>query len=131
MQLTEGLNGRNITCDNFFTSRNLAAALKQRQMTIVGTIRKNRKEIPPLLNDMKRKPKYYSEFVFDHTLRATLVSYVPKKRRYVLLLSTMHAKKKIGNDEKKNQKLSHSITVPKVVSIHWMKWLEHIVAKKK
>ena len=71
LQLTEGLNGRNITCDNFFTSRNLAAALKQRQMTIVG------------------------------------------------------------NDEKKKQKLSHSITVPKVVSIHWMKWLEHIVAKKK
>ena len=76
-------------------------------MTIVGTIRKNRKKIPPLLNDMKRKPKYYSEFVFDHTLRATLVSYVPKKRRYVLLLSTMHAQKKIGNDEKKETRNYH------------------------
>ena len=101
LQLTEGLNGRNVTCDNFFTSHSLALALKQRQMTIVGTIRKNRKELPPLLIDMKNKPEFYSEFAFDHKLRATLVSYVPKKHRFVTLLSTLHTAKHIDNDTKK------------------------------
>lgn len=79
--------------DNFFTSYELAKELKQRKMTIVGTIRKNRKEIPPILLDMKRKPQYHSEFVFDHNLRLTMVSYIPKKNRCVTLLSTLHTKK--------------------------------------
>lgn len=101
LRLTDGLNGRNVTCDNFFTSHSLATELKKRQMTLVGTIRKNRKELPPVLIDMKRKPAEYSEFVFDHKLRGTLVSYVPKKNRFVTLLSTYHTKKQISEGDKK------------------------------
>lgn len=69
-------------------------------MTLVGTIRKNRKEIPPILVDMKNKPIQHSEFVFDHALRATMVSYVPKRRRFVTLLSTLHTKKEIDRADK-------------------------------
>lgn len=79
LELTEGLNGRNVTCDNFFTSHRLASALRKRQMTLVGTIRKNRKEIPPILLDMKKKPVYHTSAVFEHNLRACMLSYVPKK----------------------------------------------------
>lgn len=50
---------------------------------------------------MKRKPPTYSEFVFDHTLRATMVSYVPKKNRFVTLLSTLHTKKSVRDTEDK------------------------------
>lgn len=79
LQPVEGLQYRNVTCDNFFTSHSLALALRQHKMIIVGTIRKNRKELPPILLDMKRKPIQHSEFVFDHTNKVSLVSYVPKK----------------------------------------------------
>lgn len=75
-----GLIWRNVTCDNFFTSHHLAIELKKRQMTIVGTIRKNRKKIPSVLLDMKWKPQYLTEAVYDHKDRITILSYVPKKR---------------------------------------------------
>lgn len=105
LRLTEGLNGRNVTCDNFFTGHSLATELKKRQMTIVGTIRKNRKEIPPILIDMKGKPAEYSLFVFDHKLRGTMVSYVPKKNRFVTLLSTYHTKSQIDEADKRKPEI--------------------------
>lgn len=105
LRLTEGLNGRNVTCDNYFTSHSLATELKKRQMTIVGTIRKNRNELPPILVDMKRKPAEYSEFVFDHKLRATMVSYVPKKYKFVTLLSTYHTENRIDEADKKKPEI--------------------------
>lgn len=73
--------------------------LKQRQMTIVGTIRKNRKEIPPLMVDMKTKKAHHTEAVFDHELRACMISYVPKPRRFVTLLSTYHSSVEIHHQE--------------------------------
>lgn len=101
LDLTEGSRGRNVTCDNFFTSYDLAVELKKRDMTIVGTIRKNRKELPPLMINMKKKPVYHSEFVFDHTRKVTLVSYVPQTNRFVTLLSTVHKTKEVSTEEKK------------------------------
>lgn len=105
LTLTEDLNGRNVTCDNFFTSYSLATELKKRQMTVVGTIRKNREELPPVSIRMKSKPPLHSEFVFDHKLRATIVSYVPKKNRFVTLLSTMHTRKEVDGGEKKKPEI--------------------------
>lgn len=99
LELSKDLNGRNVTCDNFFTSHALATELKKQQMTLVGTMRKTRKEIPPILSNMKSKPVLHSEFVFDHKLRATMVSYVPKRKKHVTLLSTMHTKKEIDLSE--------------------------------
>lgn len=103
MELTECISiyGRNVTCDNFFTSYELAKQLKARKMTIVGTIRRNRKEIPPILLDMKKKPNFYSEFVFERSLRLPMVSYVPEKNKFVTLLSTLHTKKEICDSDKK------------------------------
>ena len=102
LDLTEGLSDRNVTCDNFFTSYALAAELHKRRMTIVGTIRKNRKEIPPVLIDMRRKPTFSTEIVYEHTLQAVMLSYVPRRYRLVILLSTYHNHVNINqNDEKK------------------------------
>ena len=48
MSLSESLkqSGRNITCDNFFTSLSLANNLNKSGLTLVGTMKSNRCELP-------------------------------------------------------------------------------------
>ncbi|KRY15672.1 PiggyBac transposable element-derived protein 4 [Trichinella patagoniensis] len=41
-----GLKGNNITCDNFFTSQELAMQLLKKRLTILGTIKKSQPELP-------------------------------------------------------------------------------------
>lgn len=41
--------GRNVTTDNFFTSLNLAKKLMVEKTSIVGTMRRARREVPPVL----------------------------------------------------------------------------------
>ncbi|XP_031134023.1 piggyBac transposable element-derived protein 4-like [Sander lucioperca] len=91
LDLTEGLAGpRNVTCDNFFTSYDLARRLlRERRLTLVGTMRKNKPELPAALLDTRGRAVASSRFAF--TPAAALVSYVPKRNKNVLLLSTLHA----------------------------------------
>jgi hypothetical protein len=81
-------SGRNITCDNYFTSVPLALDLLALRTTLVGTMRKNKADIPPQLQASRGRAVNSSLFGF--TDQMTLVSYVPKKNRSVILLSTMH-----------------------------------------
>ncbi|XP_029648376.1 piggyBac transposable element-derived protein 4-like [Octopus sinensis] len=46
--------GHNITCDNFFTCLVLARKLLSKKPTLVGTIRKNRVELPSALTNGKK-----------------------------------------------------------------------------
>lgn len=48
-------SGRNITCDNWFTSFGLADNLFSRKLTIVGTIKSNKKEIPKSFTNPKNR----------------------------------------------------------------------------
>lgn len=84
-------SGRNVTIDNWFTSVPLMKSLLSRNITIVGTIRKNKKEIPPEFIVAKNRDTNTSLFGFSN--EATLVSYVPKKGKVVTLLSSMHVGK--------------------------------------
>ncbi|XP_066257793.1 piggyBac transposable element-derived protein 4-like [Euwallacea similis] len=90
--LTTPLHGsnRNITMDNWFTSVPLAKKLLNPpfKMTIIGTLRSNKPEIPQELLGNKTWQHGTSMFAFDQKI--TLVSYKPKKNKTVLLLSTMH-----------------------------------------
>ncbi|XP_068222134.1 piggyBac transposable element-derived protein 4-like [Palaemon carinicauda] len=78
LQLTEGLKGRNVTSDNFFCGLDLAKELKKRKQTIVGTIRKIRKELPVEFCNPKGMTRsttlegYYEENI--------IISYCPRKR---------------------------------------------------
>lgn len=106
MDLVNGLSDRNVTCDNFFTSYQLAEDLNKNRMTILGTIRKNRTEIPSVLVDMRQKPIYSTEVVYEYKLQAVMLSYVPRRYRFVTLLSTYHNVVSINEqDEKKKPNL--------------------------
>nr|XP_022911139.1 piggyBac transposable element-derived protein 4-like [Onthophagus taurus] len=89
MRLTEPIHrsGRNLTIDNWFTSFPLAELLLQQNVTMVGTMKKNKKELPPELL-AKGRPEKSSVFAYQNN--KTVVSYVPKKNKNVVLLSTMH-----------------------------------------
>ncbi|GAV01185.1 hypothetical protein RvY_11934 [Ramazzottius varieornatus] len=80
--------GRNATTDNFFTSLALGEALLKRNISLIGTMRKNKPEIPFAFLPSKLREVFSSQL--GHTSGFTLVSYVPKKGTAVILLSSMH-----------------------------------------
>ncbi|XP_069017652.1 piggyBac transposable element-derived protein 4-like [Embiotoca jacksoni] len=100
LDVTEGLGGRNVTCDNFFTSYELGRELLKRNVTMVGTVRKNKPELPPALLTPKDRRVFSSKFAFTPT--TALVSYFPKKNKNVLLMSTRHTEAAVSDrDDRK------------------------------
>ena len=77
--------GRDVVTDNFFTSHNLAVALLKVNLTFLGTIRCNRKEIPFELRDKKRQIESF-KFAFDHENHVMLAFYIPQKKRMLFFL---------------------------------------------
>ena len=98
--------GYNVTMDNFFTSINLADKLKAQKTTLLGTVRKQRKEIPKVETMMKSKP-LYSTVVYQSPSNATLTIYKAKKAKLVYLLSSTH--KTVCIDETHKKKLPEMI----------------------
>ncbi|XP_045489690.1 piggyBac transposable element-derived protein 4-like [Pieris rapae] len=90
--ITSSLHGtnRNITMDNWFTSVSLADELLQSpyNLTLVGTLRSNKREIPKKLHNVKSRAIGTSMFCYDGA--KTLVSYKPKSNKVVFVLSTIH-----------------------------------------
>ena len=106
LSLTEKLSrsGRNVTCDNFFTSLNLARQLRARNMTLVGTVRANRRELPVVMASHHHREIYSTiqALNFDETCTTLLVSYMATRSKCVNILSTSHRKAIIdANTEKK------------------------------
>jgi hypothetical protein len=62
-------------------------------VTIIGTIRKNKREVPPSFVSTKNRPVFSSYFGFSNN--KTLVSYKANKKKIVTLISTMHHDKKV------------------------------------
>lgn len=93
MKLTETIHGsnRNLTCDNWFTSIPVAKELLQKKVTILGTLRRNKREIPPSFIELTNRDRNTAKFAFSKEL--ALLSYCPpksKQKKIVPLLSTMH-----------------------------------------
>ncbi|KAJ4430815.1 hypothetical protein ANN_19406 [Periplaneta americana] len=91
-------SGRNVTCDNFFMSVPLAQKLLNMKLTIVGTMKQNKTEIPQIMKANKSRQVHSSEFGFNGEM--TLVSYVPKRNKSVILLSTTNNDKTVIPDMK-------------------------------
>lgn len=97
LDVTEGLRGHNVTCGHFFTSYELGQQLLKRKITMVGAVRKNKPELPPALLASKKRAVLSSKFAFTPT--ATLVSYLPKRSKNAVLLSTQHRHGGVSNRE--------------------------------
>lgn len=69
---------RNITCDNWFISIELAEELLKRLPTVVGTMKKNKPQIPPEFQPSNARA--VSSCLYGYTADLTLISYVPKKK---------------------------------------------------
>ncbi|KAF7653211.1 hypothetical protein LDENG_00085650 [Lucifuga dentata] len=74
LDMTEGLRGHSVTCDNVFTSYDLNQQLLKRKITMVGTVRKNRSELPTPLLTTKGREVFSSKFVFTLTTARFLLS---------------------------------------------------------
>ena len=99
--------------DNFFASVNLAEKLKTEKTTLLGTIRKQRKEIQKIEATMRDKPLHSSE-VYLSPSNATLTIYEAKKAKLVYLLSSM--RKTVSVDRAHRKKLAKNGKNKKVAS---------------
>lgn len=104
--------GRNITTDRYYTSVELAEELyNDAKLTLVGTLKSNRKHIPEELKKTQGRELYSSKFLFTDpksgNAPVTLVSYITslKPARNLLLLSTQHNDNKV--DESTVKKKTH------------------------
>ena len=84
--LVGSYTGKNITCDNYFTCYELCEDLMQNGNTLIGTVRQHRSEIPRSLKSNKQREVLSTLFRFSRSIQLT--SYVPKKNRVVLIMST-------------------------------------------
>lgn len=83
---------RNLTVDNWFTSKDLAdSLLKNHKLTLVGTLRKNKRQLPSEFI-LGKRPISSSMFGFQEN--CTLVSFIPKKtkmsyccRPYIMMIA--------------------------------------------
>ena len=100
-ELTRPYHGtnRNVITDNCFTSVPLVTDLLDNcGMTLVGTVKGNKREIPKEMLDKDNRNPGSSAFLY--TKDVTFVSYVPAtsktKKKMVLLLSSMHTQPNLG-----------------------------------
>lgn len=89
-ELTRSIHGsnRNVTTDNWFTSIPLAKSLEREpyKLTLVGTLRANKREIPDELKNSRNRAVGTSMFCYDGSL--TLLSFKPKPSKIVYMLSS-------------------------------------------
>jgi hypothetical protein len=71
--------GRNLTVDNWFSSVYLLRKLLEKKITMVSTIRKNKREIPTEFVDVKNRELYSTKAGYQQD--AMLLSYKAKKKK--------------------------------------------------
>jgi len=97
-------HGCNTTCDNFFTSLDLAVHLAKERCSIVSTIRQNRRE---LSQAAKTKQQLHETTLFKTTTSPTsitLTCYQCKKAKPVIILSTLHPDEEVSSESNTKKK---------------------------
>uniref|UniRef100_A0A1B0B4S7 PiggyBac transposable element-derived protein domain-containing protein n=1 Tax=Glossina palpalis gambiensis TaxID=67801 RepID=A0A1B0B4S7_9MUSC len=91
-------HGRNITVDNFFTSASLASKLLANRTTLVGTIRRNKGELPKLARQAKDGMTRFSTILYK-SKNFIFKIYKAKPNKKVLILSSMHSPVEIEKND--------------------------------
>ncbi|KAG8231094.1 hypothetical protein J437_LFUL011062 [Ladona fulva] len=81
--------------DNWFASIELVENLRKKGLTYVGTVRRNKREIPNEFEPSKRRA--IGSSLYGFTANMSLVSHIPKKNRAVCLVSSMHHRESTDN----------------------------------
>lgn len=90
---------RNITTDNWYTSMELLTIMLSKGLTVIGTLKKNKREIPKEF--LPHKDRKIDSSLFGFTKDFTIASYVPKKNKSVILVSSMHHDNSVDESTKK------------------------------
>jgi len=94
---------KNVTTDNWFTSIKLAEQLRAKKLTLVSTLRKNKREVPPYMLVVKNLLPMTTRYL--HAPEMTLLSFSKTKNKNVLVLSTMHETETINEISKKPEQI--------------------------
>ena len=98
MKLAEPLYGKgyNITVDNFFTNKTLAEKLLEQRTSITGTVRADRRELPPINDNLQ-----LHDSVFFQSGNIHLTRYQAKAKKVVHIMPTQHTGTQCQVDEKR------------------------------
>ncbi|KAH9635219.1 hypothetical protein HF086_013246 [Spodoptera exigua] len=104
MRMAQPVLGKNmnITMDNWFSSLRTAKQLFENGTTMVGTVRKDKREVPQEFRVARGNPLHSSKFGFHPP--CTLLSYVAKPNKVVIMISTMHNDATIDEDSGDSRK---------------------------
>ncbi|KRZ17182.1 hypothetical protein T11_3142 [Trichinella zimbabwensis] len=83
--------------DRYFTSHSIVQYLLEHGPTTIGTVCAHHRDVPASLHNATRRDLYSTLVVYEHSKKVTLIIYVPRKNRNVLLVTSCHAKLKIDN----------------------------------
>ena len=83
--------GRDIYVDRYFTSHGLVCNLLEKNLTLVGTIMANRREVPSQFKTGRGREVESTKALYDHANKILLLSYVPKRNKNVLMMSSSHS----------------------------------------
>ncbi|KAF2888567.1 hypothetical protein ILUMI_17606, partial [Ignelater luminosus] len=92
-------SGRNITMDRKFTSLATTAELFEKKLTVVGTIASTRRDVPLELRPQSLNKSLPGTIRFAFRDKETLVSYVPKRNKFVTVLSSQHRDIQVTEDK--------------------------------
>jgi hypothetical protein len=90
---------RGVTTDNLLTSVSTAEILLQKNITMTGTLRAKKPDIPAMMEAAKGRDLLSSKFIFSDGL--AVVSYIPKKNKTVRVLSTQFLDDSVSNESHK------------------------------
>jgi len=77
-------SNKNVTTDNLYTNIPLLHYLLEKKTTLLGTVKKNKREIPPEF--LPTKARQLGESMFGFQKDKVLVSFVPKRNKAVILV---------------------------------------------
>ena len=98
------IDGSKISMDRYFTLVTIAQWALKKNITIVGTMRLDRKGIPKEIKSLENREERSVFHVFDSDEKILLVSYIGKKRsgkRNIVVLSTLHDEVRVIKNERR------------------------------